>query len=109
MGLYSVPVQAGGSQVTRLSGSAKWHEQVGGMCSPPLLIAGATMKPMEVMRYLILILSAAAVVFGALVMVGMLVPVSNAFPGNLRIVIGAVIVLYGLYHFLLSYYRRSRP
>lgn len=67
------------------------------------------MKSMEIMRYLILTLSAAAMAFGILVMIGVLVPVDNAFSGNLRILIGAVIVLYGMYHFLVSYHRRSRP
>jgi uncharacterized membrane protein len=67
------------------------------------------MKSMEIMRYLILALSAAAMVFGVLVMIGVLVPVDNAFSGNLHILIGAVVVLYGMYHFLVSYYRRSRP
>lgn len=67
------------------------------------------MKPMEIVQYLILALSAAAMVFGVLVMIGVFIPVDIAFSGNLRILIGAVIMLYGMYHFLVSYHRRSRP
>ena len=66
------------------------------------------MKTMDAMWYLILILSAAAMVFGVLVMVGVLVPARGTFPDHMRIIIGAVIFLYGMYRFLIGYYRRRR-
>jgi len=66
------------------------------------------MKTMDAMWYLILILSAAAMVFGILVMAGVLVPARGAFTDHVRIIIGAVIFLYGLYRFLIGYYRRRR-
>ena len=66
------------------------------------------MKTMDVLWYLILILSAAAMVFGVLVMVGVLAPARGAFPDHVRIIIGAVIFLYGMYRFLIGYYRRRR-
>lgn len=64
---------------------------------------------MDVLRYLLLALSAAAMVFGVLIMVGVLVPSRVTLPEHIQIVLGAVIFLYGLYRFLISYYRRSRP
>jgi len=66
------------------------------------------MKTTDVLWYLILVLSAAAMVFGVLVMVGVLIPARGAFPDHMRIIIGAVIFLYGMYRFLIGYYRRRR-
>jgi hypothetical protein len=67
------------------------------------------MKTMDVVRYMILGLSAAAMAFGVLVMIGVFVPARSGFSENMRIVIGAVIFLYGMYRFLISYFRRTRP
>jgi hypothetical protein len=67
------------------------------------------MKAMDVVRYVILGLSAAAMAFGVLVMMGVIVPARSGFSENMRIVIGAVIFLYGMYRFLISYFRRTRP
>ena len=66
------------------------------------------MKTMDVIRYVILTLSAAAVVFGLLVIAGVFVPARGQFSDEMRYVIGAVIALYGLYRFLISYFRRNR-
>lgn len=65
------------------------------------------MKTLDVIRSVILGLSAAATVFGVLVMAGVFVPVQGAFPDHYRIIIGAVIALYGLYRFLIAYFRRT--
>jgi len=70
---------------------------------------GEGMNGMAILRYVILTLAAAAMVFGVLVMVGVLVPARGAFPDHYRIIIGAVIFLYGMYRFLISYFRRTRP
>jgi hypothetical protein len=66
------------------------------------------MKTMDVIRYVILVLSAAAMVFGVLVMLGVFVPARGEFPEYYRYIIGAVITLYGLYRFLISYFRQAR-
>jgi hypothetical protein len=66
------------------------------------------MRTMDVIRYVILVLSAAAMVFGVLVMVGVFVPAHGEFPEYYRYIIGAVITLYGLYRFLISYFRQAR-
>jgi hypothetical protein len=66
------------------------------------------MKTMDVIRYVILVLSAAAMIFGVLVMLGVFVPARGEFPDYYRYVIGAVITLYGLYRFLISYFRQAR-
>lgn len=57
-------------------------------------------------RYTILVMSAAAMVAGVLVMVGVLVP--KNFPDQYYgVLIGAVIFLYGAYRFVLTYFRRT--
>jgi hypothetical protein len=66
------------------------------------------MKTMDMIRYVILVLSSAAMIFGVLVMAGVFVPARGEFPDYYRYIIGAVIVLYGMYRFLISYFRRSR-
>jgi hypothetical protein len=63
------------------------------------------MKTMAMVRSVILVLSAAATIFGVLVMAGIFVPAHGEFPEYYRYIIGAVIALYGLYRFLISYYR----
>ncbi len=67
------------------------------------------MNTMDLMRYLLLALSGVAMVAGVLIIAGVLVPSRVTLPDHIRVVLGAVIFLYGLYRFLISYYRRSRP
>ncbi len=55
-------------------------------------------------RYTILIVSAAAMVVGVLIIVGLLVP--RNFPEEFRVIMGIVIVLYGAYRFMITVYRR---
>jgi ABC-type uncharacterized transport system permease subunit len=55
-----------------------------------------------VARYTILVVSAAAVVLGVLIIVGWLVP--RFFPEQFRVIMGVVIVLYGVYRFVVTYY-----
>ncbi len=62
---------------------------------------------MAMVRYVILVLSAVAMIFGVLVMLGVFVPARGEFPEYYRYIIGAVITLYGLYRFMISYYRRT--
>jgi len=59
-----------------------------------------------VIRYTILALSVAAVGFGALVIVGVLIP--RNFPDQFRVLLGIVIVLYGVYRFVVTYFRNPR-
>ena len=54
-------------------------------------------------RYTILVASAAAMVLGVLVMVGLLIP--KYFPEQFGIIMGAVIFLYGAYRFAITYFR----
>lgn len=65
------------------------------------------MNTMAMVRYVILVLSAAAMIFGVLVMLGVFVPARGEFPEYYRYVIGAVITLYGMYRFFISYFRRT--
>jgi hypothetical protein len=67
------------------------------------------MDPMRIVRWVILSLSAAAMGFGLLIMIGLLVPSHFAMPGEYRIVVGLVVFLYGLYRFVVTYYRPTRP
>ena len=57
-----------------------------------------------VFRYTIFVISAAAMVVGVLVMVGVLVP--KNFPEQYGVLIGAVVFLYGAYRFAITYFRR---
>ncbi|MEK7249637.1 MAG: hypothetical protein AAB209_04360 [Bacteroidota bacterium] len=57
----------------------------------------------SVLRYSVLAVSAAAMIVGVLVMVGYLVP--KYFPEQYRVVIGAVVFLYGAYRFVFTYFR----
>ncbi len=58
-----------------------------------------------VFRSTILIISAAAMVVGVLIIVGLLVP--RNFPEEFRVIMGIVIVLYGAYRFMITVYRRT--
>jgi hypothetical protein len=64
---------------------------------------------MRTVRYAVLALSAAVVVFGALIATGVMVPAHMTLPGEYRIVIGGVVVLYGLYRFVVTFNRPTRP
>jgi hypothetical protein len=67
------------------------------------------MDVMGIVRYVILALSAAAAIGGVLIMLGLLVPVQEALPEHYRIIIGAVVTLYGVYRFAMAYFKTSRP
>jgi hypothetical protein len=56
-----------------------------------------------VIRYTILAISAAAMVLGVLVIAGLLVPVY--LPSQFSVIFGAVIFLYGLYRFVVTYFQ----
>jgi len=58
----------------------------------------------RIVRYTVMILAAAVALAGILVMAGVLINV--AITGQVRIVMGAVIFLYGLYRFTVAYFRR---
>lgn len=60
----------------------------------------------SVVRIVILVISAAVMLVGILAMAGMLVP--RYFPDEYRVIVGAVVFLYGLYRFVLAYYRERR-
>lgn len=55
-------------------------------------------------RYVVLVVSVAVVVVGALIIAGQLVP--RSFPDDYRIIMGVVIVLYGVYRFLIAFFQR---
>jgi hypothetical protein len=65
----------------------------------------ATMNVTIVLRYVALAISALAMVIGVLAMAGVLVP--RYFPEQYRVVIGAVVFLYGAYRFAVTYYRNK--
>lgn len=64
------------------------------------------MNTNEVFRYTVLVIAAAAMVMGVLIIVGVLVP--RNFPDQFRVIMGIVVFLYGLYRFVIAYYRSSR-
>ena len=64
------------------------------------------MNATDVFRYTILIVSAAAMALGVLIIAGVLVP--RNFPEDFRVIMGIVVFLYGLYRFVIAYYRSSR-
>jgi hypothetical protein len=59
-----------------------------------------------VVHYVILALSAGAMVVGGLVAFGVLVPLST--PPQFRHILGIVVLLYGLYRFVVEYARSGR-
>ncbi len=59
----------------------------------------------SVLRYSVLAVSAAAMVVGVLVMIGYLVP--RYFPEDYRLIMGAVVFLYGAYRFAITYFRQK--
>jgi len=71
--------------------------------------AALTRNDMDVNKLLnltVIIISTAVMLVGVLVVIGKLVPVY--FPDQFRIIVGVVVFLYGLYRFVLSYFRMKR-
>jgi hypothetical protein len=64
------------------------------------------MKVNSVVRIVVLVISAAVMLIGIMAMAGLLVP--RYFPDEYRVIVGAVVFLYGLYRFVLAYYRERR-
>jgi len=64
------------------------------------------MDSLSVLKFVVLIVSAAAMLVGILAMVGVLVP--RNFPEQYRMVIGLVVFLYGLHRFVVTYFRQQR-
>jgi hypothetical protein len=58
-----------------------------------------------VLRIVVLVLSAGAMLLGVSVIAGILVPPN--VPEQLRLMAGIVILLYGVYRFAVAYYRRG--
>lgn len=61
---------------------------------------------MGVLRIIVLAGAAALAVFGVLIMAGVFEPPN--FPRDYRIILGAVVTLYGVYRFTVAYYRKNR-
>jgi hypothetical protein len=61
---------------------------------------------MRIVRIVVLAGSAALAGFGVLVMAGVFEPPN--FPRDYRIILGAVVTLYGIYRFAVAYYRKDR-
>ena len=60
----------------------------------------------RIVRFTVMILAAAVALAGILVMTGVLINV--AITGEVRIVMGAAIFLYGVYRFTVAYFRRPQ-
>ncbi len=60
----------------------------------------------RILDLVVMVLSAAMMLVGVLAMVGLLIPVY--IPQEYRIIVGVVVFLYGLYRFVLSYFRLQR-
>jgi hypothetical protein len=67
------------------------------------------MNVMLIVRYVILVLSALAALCGVFIMMGVLVPVNFALPRDYRIIVGFVVMLYGIYRFVVTFNRPTRP
>ncbi len=68
--------------------------------------AGRRMDLNRILNLVVMVLSAAMMLVGVLAMVGLLIPVY--IPQEYRILVGVVVFLYGLYRFVLSYFRLQR-
>lgn len=64
------------------------------------------MNVSEVLKYTVLVISAAAMLLGVLIIAGVLVP--RNFPDQYRVIMGIVVFLYGLYRFVIAYTRSLR-
>jgi hypothetical protein len=60
----------------------------------------------SVLRIVIRVISVAVMLVGVMAMAGLLVPVY--FPDEYRLILGAVVFLYGLYRFVLTFSRQRR-
>ncbi len=60
----------------------------------------------RLLNVLVMILAAAVMLVGILAIIGLLIPVY--IPEQYRIIVGVVVFLYGLYRFVLSYFRLQR-
>ena len=58
----------------------------------------------RVLHYAILVGSVVVSVFGVLVMAGIFVP--RNVPGDYRIILGVIIALYGVYRFVVAFFRQ---
>lgn len=61
---------------------------------------------MNFLRYVILVIATAATVVGIMIMTGWLVP--RTFPEHYRVALGAVVCLYGVYRFVIAYFRNPK-
>lgn len=68
--------------------------------------AGRRIDLNRILNLVVMVLSAAVMLVGVLAMVGLLIPVY--IPQEYRIIVGVVVFLYGLYRFVLSYFRLQR-
>jgi len=67
---------------------------------------GRRMDLNRALNVVVMVLAAAVMLLGVMAIMGMLVPVY--IPEQYRILVGAVVFLYGLYRFVLSYFRLQR-
>jgi hypothetical protein len=72
----------------------------------PMRLRRGGMNLALIFRYTILAVSAAAMVLGILVMSGWLVP--RYLSSQFGVVFGAVIFLYGLYRFVITFFQKPR-
>lgn len=63
------------------------------------------MNATAIFRYAALVISAAAMVAGLLIVLGVFVPPN--FPGQFRVILGVTVILYGLYRFIVVFFRQS--
>jgi hypothetical protein len=60
----------------------------------------------RLLNVVVMVLAAAVMLVGVLAIIGLLIPVY--IPEQYRIIFGVVVFLYGLYRFVLSYFRLQR-
>lgn len=68
--------------------------------------AGRGFDVNRVLNVVVMVLAAAVMLVGILAIIGLLIPVY--IPEQYRIIVGVVVFLYGLYRFVLSYFRLQR-
>ena len=59
----------------------------------------------SVLKYGVLVVSTVVMIVGVLVIIGVLIP--RYFPEQYRVIMGAVVFLYGAYRFALTYFRNQ--
>lgn len=67
------------------------------------------MDPMRVVHYVILVLSAGVMLCGGMIMSGLLVPATMVMADHYRIILGLVVLLYGLHRFVVTFNRPRHP